>query len=687
MSFINPESIKKIFGDAPVAQQGAFDPKTPQGQQMVAMLANAGAGMTQAANQPGANFAQALGGGAQGMMQGQQQAMQQRAAQMQLEAQQREMERLERAQKAFDSILGGTGGGSQPDFASRVDTGLPRISGAQASPAAPPASIAAAPPNQDMPLGFLSEQFESGGRGVDTISTGQNDPGGVSYGRHQLSTKAGTWQDFLQSPEGQPFAMQFGDIEPGTEPYNEIYREVAEGVGPEFDQAQRQYLERTHVRPTLQQAQRVGIDVSNRGVQEALYSMGVQHSGAGNLQILNAAASRLPENATPDQTIKALYDARGAYADQFVDSSAGSERYEREREQALAFTRGPNMQQAEMAVGMQPQQPQQPQNGYQADVQQASGGVGGAMQNMTPQQRQLLAALGPEAGMQMLAEQAFREPEQTAAMRNARAVAGDDEDLYRQLMRQQVVGDSGGDQRDRKIADAQRFFGIDEATATGVVDGYIRTEINENTGRVILTDMTDPTNPTVREIPIGGQGAGAGAGAGTAAPQSNTEETMFDVVSEGNIAGVLPAIGAGYTRTLGQIFPVTEGMQDAQYDRQLVLDTSRDLVKALQNNPRYAEGERQAIEKEISIKPEVLQSTEGMLSRMEAIRASLIRRYENAMRDANDPNKGEEIRTNAQRAATDIANYLRVMGRPAEEESPAQALSADDQDLIDRWAD
>jgi hypothetical protein len=55
-------------------------------------------------------------------------------------------------------------------------------------------------------LGAVSAKYESGGRGVETVSSGKGDPGGVSYGSHQLASKTGTMRAFLKSSEGQPFS-------------------------------------------------------------------------------------------------------------------------------------------------------------------------------------------------------------------------------------------------------------------------------------------------------------------------------------------------------------------------------------------------------------------------------------------------------------------------------------------------
>ena len=47
-------------------------------------------------------------------------------------------------------------------------------------------------------LGHLSEKYESSGRGPATVSTGEGDPGGVSYGSYQLASKIGRADEFVK---------------------------------------------------------------------------------------------------------------------------------------------------------------------------------------------------------------------------------------------------------------------------------------------------------------------------------------------------------------------------------------------------------------------------------------------------------------------------------------------------------
>ena len=163
-------------------------------------------------------------------------------------------------------------------------------------------------------LGSISAKYESGGRGVSTISSGMlaagvADPGGVSYGTHQLASKTGTMTRFLESPEGRPYAAQFAGLEPGSREFNTIYQQIAASDPEGFARAQQAFITRTHYSPVAQTAQQVGFNVEDPKIQETLYSMGVQHGRASD--IVRSAGD--PTGKSTDEQVKMLYAARRKY--------------------------------------------------------------------------------------------------------------------------------------------------------------------------------------------------------------------------------------------------------------------------------------------------------------------------------------------------------------------------------------
>lgn len=186
-------------------------------------------------------------------------------------------------------------------------------------------------------LGTVSARYESGGRGVGFISSGKDDPGGQSYGVHQLSSKD-SMPAFLRSPEGKPFAARFAGQSVGTKAFNDTYRSLAKEQANDFEAAQHAYYSRTHYKPLEGVAAAAGFDIKNRGVQEALFSMAIQHGRAA--QIVKAA--KIAGASSPEQQIRALYAARTEYVRGLTSLPPNTKasvlkRYEREIEDALSL--------------------------------------------------------------------------------------------------------------------------------------------------------------------------------------------------------------------------------------------------------------------------------------------------------------------------------------------------------------
>jgi len=160
-------------------------------------------------------------------------------------------------------------------------------------------------------LGSVSEKYETGGRGVGTISSGRGDPGGVSYGSYQLASKTGTLQKYLEQSE---FKDQLsGDI--NSEEFKANWKKLAKEEPEKFKMDQHDFIKKTHYDPVLaeykkQSGMKGEID---SGLANALWSQSVQHSKRGNDKIIAESLKGLPEDATSEQRISALYGARSDY--------------------------------------------------------------------------------------------------------------------------------------------------------------------------------------------------------------------------------------------------------------------------------------------------------------------------------------------------------------------------------------
>jgi len=158
-------------------------------------------------------------------------------------------------------------------------------------------------------LGSISAKYESGGKGVHTISSGRGDPGGVSYGAHQLATNTGTMARYLASAEAKEYAGRFAGLQPGTEPFNQVYKQIAASDPQGFAASQKAFITRTHFDPVSKAAGDKGWAVADPRIQEVLYSMGVQHGGAK--KIVEQAGS--PQGKTVEEQVQMLFEARKKY--------------------------------------------------------------------------------------------------------------------------------------------------------------------------------------------------------------------------------------------------------------------------------------------------------------------------------------------------------------------------------------
>lgn len=186
-------------------------------------------------------------------------------------------------------------------------------------------------------VGAVSEKYESAGKGVGFVSTGRGDPGGPSYGKHQLSSKD-SMPAFLRSEEGSVYAERFKGLRPGTAAFNQAYKEIAREDPEGLGKAQHGFYTRTHYQPLLEHAKGKGLAVEDRGVQEALFSISVQHGGAR--KIVDAALGKAGED--PADQIRALYAERSRYVSRLTDLPRDTKasvlnRYKSEMKDALAL--------------------------------------------------------------------------------------------------------------------------------------------------------------------------------------------------------------------------------------------------------------------------------------------------------------------------------------------------------------
>ena len=158
-------------------------------------------------------------------------------------------------------------------------------------------------------LGTLSSRYETSGRGPGTVSSGQGDAGGVSYGSYQLASKLGRPEEFL-AHEGARWRSEFGVVRSGIPAFGRIWKSVATREPQAFQAAQHAFIKRTHYDVQIADVLgKTGTDLDRRSnaVRDAVWSTAVQH-GPKNALVVQAMGGARPDDHT---LLIALYTERG----------------------------------------------------------------------------------------------------------------------------------------------------------------------------------------------------------------------------------------------------------------------------------------------------------------------------------------------------------------------------------------
>lgn len=161
-------------------------------------------------------------------------------------------------------------------------------------------------------LGDLSMLYETGHapgqelQASGVVSSGRNDPGGVSYGAYQLASRShhGTptiWV-FL-AREGLQWAPEFGQDDPTMHdgPFGTCWKTIAKRDGLVFFHGQHDFIARSHFLPVVNYVKKhTGLDIRARSItlQNVVWSMAVQHGEAAHLVVL-AVSSVFGETSEP----------------------------------------------------------------------------------------------------------------------------------------------------------------------------------------------------------------------------------------------------------------------------------------------------------------------------------------------------------------------------------------------------
>ena len=236
-------------------------------------------------------------------------------------------------------------------------------------------------------------------------------------------------------------------------------------------------------------------------------------------------------------------------------------------------------------------------------------------------------------------------------------------------------GAEGDTNRQDKINELMTTFNMTRPAAVDVVDNVTVTQSESGIVKI--------TNKRTGEVITGVQGLRKVA---TTAPRDDPSASLKKTTQNlkpeqtlwGNrkkIAGIAPAakrLLAGVAGQIPGVKPDTSEVRAAQIYR----SASRDLARALARNPRFAEGERVAIEKAMRLEPRLLESDDTVEAQLIELDNFVDRKIADADADAQNPELSDSIRSNARRAASDLRSFSRVLGVPNQLPPPSSEGTA-----------
>ncbi len=173
-------------------------------------------------------------------------------------------------------------------------------------------------------IGELSAQYESGKNGISAVAYDR--VGGTSYGKFQIASKPGTFDDFVKylSREAPDIAEQLkkgGPANTGSRNGRmpDIWKSIADSQPNRFELLQENFIKRTHFDPAFASLKNTGLDTTCPVLKEVVWSTAVQHGATGAKRIFSRALSGV-DNNNMESFINNVYDVRTS---QFRSSTEG----------------------------------------------------------------------------------------------------------------------------------------------------------------------------------------------------------------------------------------------------------------------------------------------------------------------------------------------------------------------------
>ena len=171
-------------------------------------------------------------------------------------------------------------------------------------------------------FGFLSRRFESGGA-LATISGGTGDPGGVSFGPYQLSSKKGSVKNFVEHikkhyDQNSPLweLTRHNDWTNGNGKFASTWKALANSNPEELGKANREFVRPRYFNEPLQRLSQQNPKLAQRieespALQELFFSVSIQHGEFGGVQgIFNRAQKKCTDKQCPFQLTDKVFEER-----------------------------------------------------------------------------------------------------------------------------------------------------------------------------------------------------------------------------------------------------------------------------------------------------------------------------------------------------------------------------------------
>lgn len=211
------------------------------------------------------------------------------------------------------------------------------------------------PDAAEMELGKLSAQFESGRDGIAAVGYDRN--GGTSYGKYQVSSRAGSLNAFLEFLDGEApdISKKLRAAGPGNTGSRkgampDMWRAIAEAQPERFEALQEAYVRESHYKPAVEGiSQRTALEADSLSpaMREVIWSTSVQHGPTGAARIFARAEAMSGDPDDPAYERKLITNVYKVRSGQFGSSTsevqaAVQNRFRQERTLALNLLDGGN---------------------------------------------------------------------------------------------------------------------------------------------------------------------------------------------------------------------------------------------------------------------------------------------------------------------------------------------------------